>query len=78
MDDYGWYRGKIHSALSTSDKKRPENYDCGFWAVFDAKVDAANVRVLAAFKAKSRALLAVGTDTETRGRRWVLLRRATA
>ena len=78
VDDYGWYRGKIHSALSASDKGDPENYGCGFWAVFDVKVNAANARLHAAYKTKPRALLAVGADTASRGERWVLLRRAKA
>ena len=42
------------------------------------KVDANNERLRAAYKAKSRALLAVGADTASRGERWVLLRRAKA
>ena len=78
MDDYGWYRGKIHSALNAAEKNAPENYGCGFWAVFDVKVDAANERLRAAYKAKPRDLRAVGADTASRGERWVLLRRANA
>ena len=64
--------------LNATEKKDPKNYGCGFWAVFDVKVNAANARLHAAYKTKPRALLAVGADTASRGERWVLLRRAKA
>jgi len=74
-DDLGWYLAKVKSQLTQADKaKYPK---CTHYAVFDVKDSPHNQVLLNAHKQKGRKLdnYRISTSAESRGLRWVLLKK---